>query len=93
MPLSFFQDTKEINMSNNTEDEIKKLVAEITEVPVEKITPDADFFTDLGVDSLKAIEIVAAFEKKYRAIIPEKDIPKIRTLRQIIEYTKNLKKD
>ncbi len=78
-------------MANNFEEEIKKLVSEITEVPPEKLKPDADFFKDLGVDSLKAIEIVAAFEKKYRVIIPEKDIPNIRSIRQIIEYTRDLK--
>jgi len=78
-------------MSNNFEEEVKKMIADITEVPVEKLTPDADFFKDLGIDSLKAIEIVAAFEKKYRIIIPEKDIPNIRNIRQVLEYTKNLK--
>lgn len=79
-------------MPTNYEDEIKKLVSEIIEVPEEKIGPDVDFFSDLNVDSLKAIEIVSAFEKKYRLIIPEQDIPKIRTLRQIIDYTSKLKK-
>ena len=80
-------------MSNNFEEEVKKMIADITEVPVEKLTPDADFFKDLGIDSLKAIEIVAAFEKKYRIIIPENDIPNIRNLRQVLKYTEKLKKD
>ena len=79
-------------MTDNFEEEIRKMVVEIIEVPVEELTLDADFFKDLGVDSLKAIEIVAAFEKKYRVIIPENDIPKITTLRQIVAYTKNIKK-
>lgn len=79
-------------MADDFEEEIRKMVVEIIEVPVEELTLDADFFKDLGVDSLKAIEIVAAFEKKYRVIIPENDIPKITTLRQIVEYTKNIKK-
>ncbi|MBI5056886.1 MAG: acyl carrier protein [Nitrospirae bacterium] len=79
-------------MSNNYEEEIRQLVSDITEVPAGKLTADADFFKDLNIDSLKAIEIVAAFEKKYRVIIPEQDIPKIRNLRQIVEYTKQLKK-
>jgi acyl carrier protein len=64
------------------------MIADITEVPVEKLTPEVDFFKDLGIDSLKAIEIVAAFEKKYRVIIPEKDIPNIKNLRQVLEYIK-----
>ncbi len=75
------------------EAEIREMVSEITEVPVEKLTPEADFFKDLNVDSLKAIEIVAAFEKKFRIIVPENDIPKIRNISQIVEYTKNIKKD
>ncbi len=78
-------------MKNNYEEEVKTLVSEIIEIPVEKLMPDADFFKDLGVDSLKAIEIVAAFEKKYRVIIPESDIPNIRNLRQVLKYTEKLK--
>jgi acyl carrier protein len=78
-------------MSNSLEEEVKKIIADITEVPVEKLTPDTDFFNDLGIDSLKAIEIVAAFEKKYRIIIPENDIPNIRNLRQVLKYTEKLK--
>jgi acyl carrier protein len=77
----------------NFEKEITEMVSEIIEVPVERLTADADFFKDLDVDSLKAIEIVAAFEKKYRIIIPENEIPNIRNIRQITEYTKKLKKD
>ncbi|MBI4699465.1 MAG: acyl carrier protein [Nitrospirae bacterium] len=73
-------------MSNNYEEEVKKMVAEIAEIPVAKLKPDADFFKDLGMDSLKAIEIVAAFEKKYKIIIPENEIPDISTVRHIVAY-------
>ena len=75
-------------MPDDFEEEVKKMIADITEVPIEKLTPEVDFFKDLGIDSLKAIEIVAAFEKKYRIIIPEKDIPNIKNLRQVLEYIK-----
>ena len=77
-------------MSDNVEEEIRNMVSEILEVPVEKLTPEVDFFQDLNVDSLKAIEIVAAFERKYRIVVPEEEIPKIRNLAQLIEYTKNV---
>jgi len=79
-------------MSDNIEDELRALVSDIIEVPVGKLKPEADFIDDLQVDSLKAIEIVAAVEKKYRIVIPEQDIPKIRTIKKIIEYT-SLKKN
>lgn len=77
-------------MSGNYEEELRVMVSEIIEVPAEKLTLDADFIDDLNVDSLKAIEIVAAFEKKYRKVIPEEDIPNIRTLGKLINYTKDL---
>ena len=77
-------------MSSNIEEEIRSMVSEILEVPVEKLTPEVDFFQDLNVDSLKAIEIVAAFERKYRIVVPEEEIPKIRNLAQLVEYTKNI---
>lgn len=77
-------------MSSAIEDEIRDMVSDILEVPAEKLLPEVDFFKDLNVDSLKAIEIVAAFEKKYRIIVPEDDIPKIRNLGQLIEYTRNI---
>lgn len=79
-------------MSTNYEEEVRNLVSEIIEIPLEKLTNTADFIDDLNVDSLKAIEIVAAFEKKYRIVIPEEDIPKIRSIDKIIEYTKPLQK-
>ena len=72
--------------SQKTIEDIQKMVSEIVELPIEKLEVTADFFTDLGIDSLKAIEIVAAFEKKYKIVIPEKDIPVIRTIGKIAEY-------
>jgi len=79
-------------MADKLEEELKQLVSDVAEVPVEELDANADFFKDLNIDSLKAIEIVAAFEKKYRIIIPEQDIPKIRNIRKIAEYTKSIKK-
>ncbi len=78
-------------MNDNFEEELKNLVSDIIEVPIEKLKPKADFINDLHVDSLKAIEIVAAVEKKYRVVVPEEDIPKIRNLAQITEYIMKLK--
>jgi acyl carrier protein len=79
------------HMNDNFEEELKTLISDITEVPEEKLLPDADFIDDLQVDSLKAIEIVAAVEKKYRVVIPEQDIPKLRNLAKITDYVRSIK--
>lgn len=63
--------------------EVKKLVAQITELPEEKLTEEAKFVEDLGVDSMMALEIVASIEKKYKVLIPEEEIPKARSLKDI----------
>ena len=63
--------------------EVKNLVAEITEVPLEELKEDAQFVEDLGVDSMMALEVVASIEKKYQKPIPEEKIPTIKSLKDI----------
>lgn len=46
------------------ENELKEIVAKIVEVDPEKITPEARFVEDLGMDSMMALEILAAIEKR-----------------------------
>ena len=75
-------------MPKNIEEEIKQLVTQITDIPVKNLKPEADFFNELGIDSMKAIEIMAAFEKKYKVIIPEEEIPLMRSLGKIVEFAK-----
>jgi acyl carrier protein len=63
--------------------EVKKLVAEVAEIPEEEIKDDSRFAEDLGVDSMMALEIVASIEKKYKVVIPEEEIPNIRSLQDV----------
>lgn len=63
--------------------EVKKKVAEITELAEDKLKEDAKFVEDLGVDSMMALEIVASIEKKYKLSIPEEEIPRIRCLNDV----------
>jgi acyl carrier protein len=71
-------------MAKKSLDEMKKevraMVAEIAEVAEKDLKENARFAEDLNVDSMKALEIVAVMEKKLKIIIPEEEIPKIRSL-------------
>ena len=49
--------------------EIAAIIAEITEVPVEQVTPDARLVQDLGADSMNALELLAAVEKRFNIVI------------------------
>jgi len=75
------------------ENELKTLIAEIVEIGPEKITLEANFVEDLGMDSMMALEILASIEKKYKLRIPEENLTKITNLNKVIELvTKFLNK-
>jgi len=77
-------------LKNNLEQEVKNLVAEVLETEPEKINPQAKFVDDLGMDSMMALEILAALEKKYKITIPEEMMPKFTTLQQTISIIQGL---
>ena len=77
-------------MADTLEKELKALIAEIIEVEEDKITLEASFVEDLGMDSMMALEILAATEKKYGLKIPEEYLTKITNLKQVVEVTKEL---
>jgi len=71
------------------ENEIRNLIAEVLEEDPNRITPDAKFFEDLGMDSMMALEIMAAMEKKYRITIPEEKLTQLTTLKNTVAVVKD----
>lgn len=70
------------------ESELKGLIAEIIEKPLSQVTLEAKFYEDLGVDSMMALEILAAIEKKYRIAISEEKLAQLTTLKDTIAVAK-----
>lgn len=70
------------------EDEIKSIIAEIVEVDPSKIGPDTELAKDLGVDSMMALEILAAIEKKFKIRIPDGCLPRMLTLSGAVEVAR-----
>jgi acyl carrier protein len=62
------------------QEELKNLLLKIIDVEPEELKPNADFFKDLGVDSIKAIEIAVAIEKYFKVPINEDAVGEITTL-------------
>ena len=65
--------------------EVRRLVAEITERSPEEVSDTALFMEDLGIDSLMAIEMLVAVDKKYRIQIPEEEFGKIKNVNDAVE--------
>ena len=78
--------------NENLEREIKEIISRVIEIPLGEIDSNADFVNDLGADSLSAIEITGAIEKKYKIVIPEEKIRTIRTVNQVIALAEELLK-
>jgi acyl carrier protein len=59
-----------------------------------QVTESAHITGDLGVDSLAVMEIVAELEDKYDMSFPDDELPKIRTVGDVIEtLSKRLEAD
>ncbi len=74
----------------NVEKDIRELVAEILETDPGEIDGAANFVKDLGMDSMMALELLAAIEKKYRIVIPEDTLPKFTTLNQTVKIVQDI---
>jgi acyl carrier protein len=72
-------------MENIVEKDIISIISEISGVDEDEITPEKNFFKDLEVDSIKAIEITVAIEKKFKVSVRDEDVPKITTVREAVE--------
>jgi acyl carrier protein len=51
-------------------DRIADIIAETSDVPREKITPEAHVINDLGIDSLDFLDIVFAIDKEFGIKVP-----------------------
>lgn len=65
--------------------EVRKLIAEITEREPEEVSDTASFVEDLGIDSLMAIEMLVAVDKKYKIEISEEEFGKIKNVNDAVD--------
>ena len=70
------------------EEELREIISKIVEIDPEKITLDARFVEDLGMDSMMALEILAGIEKKYKIQVPEEKLVNLKNLNEAIKLTK-----
>ncbi|MEI2579698.1 acyl carrier protein [Scytonema sp. PRP1] len=67
-------------------EKVRSIVAEKLEIEPEKVTPVANFATDLGADSLDMVELVMALEEAFKIEISNQVIEPLLTIQQIINY-------
>ena len=77
-------------MAEVSEEKIKEIIAEKLEIGIEQITDEAKFIDDLGADSLDVVELIMTLEDEFEIEITDEDAEKIVTVRNAIDFIKNL---
>ena len=72
----------------NCDEKVKEIVCEIVGVSKEEIDPDASFMDDMGLDSLRAREILAAIENAFGITIDPQRLQEMTTLNNVIKLTR-----
>ncbi len=72
-------------MQTEVEKELISKISDISGVDADEITPEKNFYKDLEVDSIKAIEITVAIEKKFKISVRDEDVPKITTVNEALK--------
>ncbi len=71
-----------------------KVFEESFEIEKERLKPEAHIFTDLGLDSLDIVDLVAALQKSFGVNIRnEEKVRNIRTLQDIYDFISAIKRE
>ncbi len=71
-----------------------KVFEESFEIEKDRLKPEAHIFTDLGLDSLDIVDLVAALQKSFGVNIRnEEKVRNIRTLQDIYDFISAIKKE
>ncbi|KAG4161520.1 hypothetical protein ERO13_D01G059800v2 [Gossypium hirsutum] len=67
-------------------DRVASVVKNFQKVDPSKVTPNAHFQNDLGLDNLDTVEVVMALEEEFGFEIPDNEADKIGTINHAVEF-------
>lgn len=67
-------------------EEVIKIIASVAEVPEESINLNTNLIADLDLESLDLVTLISEIENKYELEIPDKEIKKIQTVEDIVNF-------
>jgi acyl carrier protein len=63
---------------------LKEIMAARLGLPAEQLVPEARLVEDLGLDSLDAVELAIAVERKFNIDVPEDELAKLKTVADML---------
>lgn len=67
------------------EERLRKIVVDLTGINTERVTPKTKL-SKLGMNSLVLVEMVCAIEEEFDIEIPNTEILKFKTVKDVIDY-------
>ena len=65
-------------------DKIREILGEYVDFPIEQITPKTNLLTDLELNSLDMVHVVADFEEAFEIEIPDRRLSEIVVVEDVI---------
>ncbi len=78
-------------MEEKMREKIIALIAEKLSKKPEDITDKSKLVEDLGADSLDIVELIMAFEDEFNINLPDEEVAKLVTIKDIVTYIENFK--
>lgn len=67
-------------------DKVKEIIVDTLDCSADDVTMEASLTETLGADSLDAVELNMALEEAFGAEIPDEQLEKMKTVKDIVDY-------
>jgi len=68
---------------------VRAIIADAIDVDEDMLKPDAHFIKEIGLDSLVSLEILVRLEREFKIKISEAELPRLTTLRTVVDLLKS----
>ncbi len=81
-----------VDVDTGVRDAIGEIVADILEVDEDQVSWNTHFWNDLGADSMQAIAILSALERRFRITIDQSELPKMWDVQSTYQVVMGIRK-
>ena len=74
----------------NIRDDLLEILKDYTDGRITQVNPDDVMTSDLGLNSFELFDIICIIEEKYDISIPDKMLPKLITVKDVVEYLESV---
>jgi acyl carrier protein len=81
-----------VELDAGVRDAIQEIVADILEVDEDQVGWNTHFWNDLDADSMQAIAILSALERRFRITIDQSELPKMWDVQSTYQVVMDIRK-